>query len=168
MLGGLTIAGVDGPWVDQRYLKFEQQYFYTRNLESEGLGLQIRPDLVTCIEVGEHLSPSRAGTLCKDLTSFGAPILFSAAVPGQGGHGHQNEQYMSYWAELFYNLGYLPVDFLHEFLWVDESLPFWLRQNPVVFYPLSKISGWRKNYLVNNSTTLDRIHPELHKIRFNS
>ncbi len=158
---GLSIGGVDGPWVDHRYLKFDPQYFYTRNLECDKLSLSIVPDFVSCLEVAEHLSPDSAMSLCEQLTSFRAPILFSAAIPGQGGQGHQNEQFTSFWADLFSKFDYLPADFLHSSIWVDDSLPFWFRQNPVVFYPISSLGGWRSTHVVKDNRLLDRAHPEL-------
>jgi SAM-dependent methyltransferase len=164
-IDGLMIAGVDGPWVDMRYLRFDPQHFYTRNFEVDPLDLTLKPDLVTCVEVAEHLNPNCAASFCGELVSYGAPVLFSAAVPGQGGQGHKNEQYTSYWAKIFNSYGYFPIDFLHPLIWVDDSLPFWLRQNPVFFYPLSRITGWRTSYMVRDFKLLDRVHPELHKRR---
>jgi SAM-dependent methyltransferase len=163
LVEGVMIAGVDGPWVDMRHLRFDPQYFYTRNLESDKLEFSLKPDLVTCIEVAEHLDESCAVSFCGELVKYGSPVLFSAAVPGQTGQGHKNEQHASYWAEIFNKYGYQPVDFLHPSIWLDESLPFWLRQNPMVFYPVSRITGWRTLYLVKDFKILDRVHPELHK-----
>jgi len=33
-------------------------------------------------------------------------VLFSAAIPNQGGTGHINEQWQEYWAEKFYANGF--------------------------------------------------------------
>lgn len=59
-------------------------------------------DLVLCWEVAEHLPPEAADTLCDTLASCVAPggvLLFTAAVPGQGGAGHLNEQPTAYWQD---------------------------------------------------------------------
>lgn len=57
-------------------------------------------DLVLCWEVAEHLPPEAADTLCDTIVSClasGGTLLFTAAVPGQGGAGHLNEQPTAYW-----------------------------------------------------------------------
>jgi hypothetical protein len=57
-----------------------------------------RSEMVLCLEVAEHLPPTAAGTLCDTLAVVtGDVLLFSAAVPGQGGSGHVNEQPHDYW-----------------------------------------------------------------------
>jgi 2-polyprenyl-3-methyl-5-hydroxy-6-metoxy-1,4-benzoquinol methylase len=59
-----------------------------------------RFDLVLCTEVAEHLPSSEADTLVRllcALSKVGAPIVLSAAYPGQGGHDHINEQPPEYW-----------------------------------------------------------------------
>lgn len=59
-------------------------------------------DLVLCWEVAEHLPPEAADTLADTLvklTVLGGRLVFTAAVPGQTGAGHINEQPHSYWRE---------------------------------------------------------------------
>lgn len=63
------------------------------------------------LEVGEHIPPSLAGAFVEYLTATGDLIIFTAAQPGQGGHGHINEQPKSYWAEKFLQFNFV----------VDES-----------------------------------------------
>lgn len=57
-------------------------------------------DLVLCWEVAEHLPISAAETLCDTLVrATGQRLLFSAAIPGQTGNGHVNEQPHEYWRD---------------------------------------------------------------------
>jgi hypothetical protein len=42
----------------------------------------------------------------RTLANHSDKILISAARPGQGGHGHFNEQQPEYWIEKFNALGY--------------------------------------------------------------
>lgn len=59
-------------------------------------------DLVLCWEVAEHLPAASADTLCDSLVRHLSPegvLVFSAAVRGQGGKGHLNEQPLSYWRD---------------------------------------------------------------------
>jgi hypothetical protein len=54
-----------------------------------------------CLEVAEHLPADSAPTLIDSLVSLGPVILFSAAIPFQGGTHHVNEQWPEYWARHF-------------------------------------------------------------------
>jgi 2-polyprenyl-3-methyl-5-hydroxy-6-metoxy-1,4-benzoquinol methylase len=60
------------------------------NLEA-GIPDQGMFDLVICIEVIEHLSDEAAERLVKQITNSTNVVLFSAAIPGQGGIGHIND-----------------------------------------------------------------------------
>jgi hypothetical protein len=57
-------------------------------------------ELVLCWEVAEHLPPKSADTLCDTLAALtSGTLIFTAAVPGQGGSEHLNEQPHGYWLE---------------------------------------------------------------------
>jgi len=60
-------------------------------------------DITLCIEVAEHLPPDLADEFVRRLCNTADVILFSAAHPGQGGHGHINCQDKAYWIEKFNN-----------------------------------------------------------------
>jgi hypothetical protein len=51
-----------------------------------------RFDLVQSLEVAEHIPPAQTEIFVDNLAAHGDVILFSAAVPGQGGEFHVNEQ----------------------------------------------------------------------------
>ena len=51
-----------------------------------------RYELAVCLEVAEHLNESSADNLILQLTNLANRVLFSAAIPGQGGLHHVNEQ----------------------------------------------------------------------------
>jgi SAM-dependent methyltransferase len=89
-------------------------------------------DLAVCLEVAEHLPPERAESFIAELCSLSHTILFSAAVPGQGGTGHLNEQWPPYWAELFMANGMYCSDELRWTIWYDERVCWWYRQNLMV------------------------------------
>jgi SAM-dependent methyltransferase len=162
LVPGLRIAGIDGPWVEMRHLKFTPDLFYQRDLQRQSARIDLDTDLVICLEVVEHLSPDRGAHFCRELCSYNCPILFSAAVPGQGGQGHQNEQFLSYWAGVFQDNGFVCIDVLHSLIWADRRLPFWLRQNPVLFYPKSRAEELNPIKAVEIAENLDRIHPDLY------
>ena len=63
-------------------------------------------DLVWCFEVIEHIHPDYEKAFLHNLIRHSNKILISAAQPGQGGHGHFNEQEPEYWVQKFKKLGY--------------------------------------------------------------
>lgn len=64
-------------------------------------------DLAISLEVAEHVSPE-LGDRLVDLCIQSAPrVIFSAAIPGQGGQGHVNEQPREYWIDRFVQRGYM-------------------------------------------------------------
>jgi 2-polyprenyl-3-methyl-5-hydroxy-6-metoxy-1,4-benzoquinol methylase len=85
------VAGADGSYVDQASLAIPVEQFIATDL-SQPIDLRRRFDLVQCLEVAEHLPADSADTLVDSLVRHGSVILFSAAVPGQGGEHHVNEQ----------------------------------------------------------------------------
>lgn len=65
-------------------------------------------DLILCIEVAEHLPKSAASTLMWSIGRYAHPnsrLVFSAAMPGQGGNNHLNEQPPRYWRSMLYEIG---------------------------------------------------------------
>ncbi|MEO6681923.1 MAG: class I SAM-dependent methyltransferase [Ginsengibacter sp.] len=63
-------------------------------------------DLVWSFEVIEHIHPKYEDIFLNTLVNHSDQILISAARPGQGGHGHFNEQEPEYWINRFKDLGY--------------------------------------------------------------
>jgi SAM-dependent methyltransferase len=66
----------------------------------EPLDLNRTFDLIVCLEVAEHLPPSASDTLCDTIARHCAGyLIFTAAPPGQGGHGHCNLQPFKFWKD---------------------------------------------------------------------
>ncbi|WP_449394980.1 hypothetical protein [Devosia riboflavina] len=84
-------------------------------------------------------------------------VLFSAAIPGQGGVGHLNEQWQSYWADHFAAHGYKPYDVLRDKIWTDEAVPAWYRQNAILF--LNDETAVALGLTASDPALLDRVHP---------
>jgi len=94
--GSARLVGVDG--IESSV--FPQSRFDIKLVRadlSEPLEIDENFDVAVCLEVAEHLDKTRAESLVADLTSLAPTILFSAAIPGQGGTHHVNEQWASYW-----------------------------------------------------------------------
>ena len=63
-------------------------------------------DLAMSLEVGEHLTPDLGDRLVEVCCAHAPLCVFSAAHPGQPGHGHINLQPKSYWVEWFHQNGF--------------------------------------------------------------
>ena len=131
-LGVDDIVGVDGPHVDPATLAIPASRFIAHDL-GETLELGRRFDLVISIEVAEHLPERVARRFVADLCRHADMVLFSAAIPFQGGVGHVNEQWPSYWAAHFAGLGYRPVDAVRPRIWDDERIMYWYKQNMLLY-----------------------------------
>ncbi|HEX3803725.1 MAG TPA: methyltransferase domain-containing protein [Solirubrobacteraceae bacterium] len=62
-------------------------------------------DIVYSFEVGEHLPPELGRRMVAFIAEHAHQVVFTAAIPGQGGMGHVNEQPPEYWVELFTDAG---------------------------------------------------------------
>lgn len=129
--------GVADYWgVDYRVRKEDllipADHFIECDLNKEVLSVATKFDLCLCLEVAEHLKPSRAEQLVKLLCSLSDRVLFSAAIPHQGGTGHINEQWQSWWAELFAHEGFGASD-RQPGIRCNPDIEFWYRQNIVLY-----------------------------------
>ncbi|QLH49207.1 MAG: methyltransferase domain-containing protein [Candidatus Accumulibacter cognatus] len=134
------IRGIDGSHVPIEFLMIPQHSFCPANL-AETVVTDRQFGLAMSLEVAEHLPESRAWTFVKELTQLSKVVLFSAAIPYQGGTAHINENWPEYWATLFHGFGYEPLDFLRPRLWNNNEVCWWYRQNLIVFCEKDFISA---------------------------
>ncbi len=163
-LGVMEVKGVDGPWVkrEKRLLYIEDEEFLVHDLQLP-LELNKKYDLVISLEVGEHLSESAAKTHVQNLISAGNIIVFSAAVPFQGGQNHINEQWPSYWENIFAKYDFLLNDVIRPNIWSNTNIPWWYRQNSFLYV--------HKDVSINDiklPILRDVIHPELYMAKVNN
>lgn len=130
--GVSDVTGIDGDYIDRSQLLIPRERFFAHDL-TEPLRLGRVFDLATCLEVAEHLPEARAKSLVADLTSLAPCILFSAAVPGQGGTQHVNEQYLPYWLDLFQSHRYQAIDPIRPLILGNDSVEWFYQQNIVIF-----------------------------------
>ncbi len=161
--GVSDIFGVDGKWVKKERLLISEKDFRVVDLEKP-LEIDRKFDLAVCLEVAEHLSKNSAKGFVESLTNLAPIILFSAAIPYQGGTNHVNEQWLKYWAELFKEKEYFPIDIIRKKIWNNNEVSFWYAQNIMLFV--------RKNYNLNKmkfeESVLSMVHPKLYlqKVRY--
>lgn len=129
---GAAGLGLDGPWVPQDALVIAADRFQEADL-SKPIDLVRSFDLALCLEVAEHLPAKAAATLVGTLTRHAPAILFSAAIPGQGGTGHLNEAWPQVWCDLFAEAGFDGLDVLRQEIWNDPLIEPWYRQNLLLF-----------------------------------
>jgi SAM-dependent methyltransferase len=131
-LGASDLQGVDGDYVDRSLLMFKESAFKPTDI-TQTFNFDRSYDLVQCLEVAEHVTPSASNTLVDNLVRHGNHVMFSAAVPGQGGEDHINEQTYGYWRDLFAARGYRLFDFLRPLLVNNEAVEPWYRYNILLF-----------------------------------
>lgn len=153
--GASSAFGIEGAWVTSAMLDDARITFAPQDLEQRFTGPRV--DLALSLEVGEHLSPGRAESFVADLVALAPAILFSAAIPGQGGVGHRNEQWQSWWAERFAAEGYQAYDLIRPSIWTDEAIPAWYRQNIVLY--LDAATAGTLALTPTAPALLDRVHP---------
>jgi SAM-dependent methyltransferase len=159
--GVKDLLGVDGDYVDLEMLKnfLREDQFVTHDL-TESIDLGRTFDLVISLEVAEHLPESSADSFVKTLISHGDVILFAAAIPNQGGQGHLNEQWPSYWREKFKSHGFDMCDCLRRGFWDNTNVDWWYRQN--LFLVVSENSSLEISKILDCPNL---VHPELYNWR---
>lgn len=157
------ITGLDGGYVDINKLLIPRERFIPSDL-ARGMSHRGRYDLVISLEVAEHLPASRAAGFVQDLVELGPVILFSAAIPGQGGTHHVNEQWPEYWRDLFARHDYVLIDCLRRRLWNNERVDICYRQN-MMFYVrrchLANVPGLAREQGCSGLAPLSIVHPQL-------
>jgi SAM-dependent methyltransferase len=155
------VLGVDGDYVNRKLLRIPEHLFHVHDLVTP-LRLPRRFDLAISLEVAEHIAPSHAERFVDDLTRLAPVIIFSAAIPAQGGTHHVNEQWPEYWAELFQKKEYVVIDCIRPLIWSDSQVEFFYAQNILLFaaeshlhrYPLLEAEASRRR-----ADPLARVHP---------
>jgi SAM-dependent methyltransferase len=155
---GCEILGVDGSEVTLNQLLIPSDRFQRRNL-AEPFRLERRFDLVNCLEVAEHLASSRADSFVSDLCRLGDVVVFSAAVPGQGGTHHVNEQWPSYWIPKFRSNGFLPLDCIRPAIWGNPKVAWWYVQNAFAFVKEDRLTDYRNAQNAARDLPTDLVHP---------
>ena len=157
-----TIAGVDGDWVDEAMLQIPRAAFQRADL-SRPFQVAGQFDVAISLEVAEHLPPESAAGFVASLTALAPIVVFSAAIPFQGGVEHKNEQWPDYWAALFANHRYVAVDCLRSRVWKNDNAQFWYAQNMMVFVREDRLGSIRDPEARPNdraSSMLSIVHPK--------
>ena len=168
--GVADAVGVDGDYVDRKQLLIDESRFIAHDLNRELDVVELcrrnafdRFDLAISLEVAEHLAPERSDGLVKDLCALADVVLFAAAVPFQGGAGHINERWQSWWAQKFADNRYDPFDVLRRDIWSRRDIAWWYKQNTIFYVKRYSAAHARfaGRFARPADTMFDLIHPEL-------
>jgi SAM-dependent methyltransferase len=141
--GVRDVRGIDGPWVDGKALLIRPEQFVAADL-AKPIDPGKRFDLAISLEVAEHLRAEHAATFVESLARASPLVLFSAAIPFQGGVRHYNEQWPEYWVALFRRCGYACVDCIREKVWNDSRVQYWYAQNTLLFVDEASLEKYPK------------------------
>ena len=130
--GVTDVVGIDSERVPLDLLRIDRDRFRTADL-AHPPATDRDFDLAVSLEVAEHLPEEAADRFVAFLCSLAPVVLFSAAIPGQEGEVHLNEQWPSYWATRFAAHGFEPVDVLRPLLWDNEQVAWFYRQNLLIY-----------------------------------
>jgi len=131
-VGVETVIGVDGDYVDRSRLFIDEESFVPCDLAAP-LDLGRKFDLVQSLEVAEHIPRDKADVFVDSLVRHGDVVVFSAALPGQGGIRHVNEQPFSYWRDRFADRGFVLIDAIRDKILSDEDVTWWYRYGILVY-----------------------------------
>jgi SAM-dependent methyltransferase len=158
-LGAKKVLGIDGIHIDRKMLCIEDHEFLRHDLTFP-LMISQKYDLAICLEVVEHLPEQAADHIVELITQSSDVVLFSAAIPGQGGQSHINEQWPDYWNQKFRKNDFFPVDNLRQTFWDNEKIEWWYRQNILLYVKKNAITG-----LPAPTNFPVYIHPELFDLK---
>jgi SAM-dependent methyltransferase len=139
-LGVSEVRGVDGEYVDRGRLEIPADRFEAHDL-TRPFRTGSAYDLAVSLEVAEHLPAEAADVFVQSLTLLAPVVLFSAAVPYQGGEHHVNEQWPEYWAARFASRGYVPVDCLRRRVWDNPDVEWWYAQNTFLYVERGRLES---------------------------
>lgn len=165
--GVLTVLGIDGDYVDRKNLKINEYEFLSFDLRYP-LQLGKKFDLVISVEVAEHLPRECAEMFIESLTQLGPIIMFSAAIPFQGGLHHLNEQWPDYWEEIFRKHNYLVVDCIRNKFWQNDNVAYYYAQNLLLFINndfIDKYPQLAEERRINKRNMLSIVHPKCYLLR---
>lgn len=160
---GCTVLGIDGAEPPPELCPIPGRFVthdLTRPLGPLGIA---GADLAVSLEVAEHLPEARADTFVADLCALAPLVLFSAAIPGQGGTGHIHEQWPQYWVDRLADHGYTASGALRWLIWDDERVENWYRQNLLIFARDSHL--YPALFDTPTAAPLALVHPVLYDAR---
>jgi len=101
--------------------------------------------------------------LVKKICSITNLCLFSSGTPVQTHGPHKNQQWQSYWHDLFDKNQFTALDFIRPAIWNDKDVGPYYRQNCFLFIKKSWLNNneqWQ-NLFKNYQFPTDVVHPQV-------
>lgn len=171
---GIEILGIDDNEMDEKSFFIDKKYYHKTNLTKPAKEIlkeifkKQKPrkfDLVQSLEVGEHFSEEFAPNFIDLLTNLGDLVLFSAAIPYQGGTHHVNCREPGYWANLFKERGFDCFDILRAGLWDVKNIAYYYRQNIMLYARGDSIKALQERGFKKCAKPSYLIHYDMWKLR---
>ncbi len=159
-LGVSRLVGMDGAWVSDVLTNHQKIEFRQVDFSLEIPTITERFDLCISLEVAEHLPINMAPQFITFLSNSANIVAFGAAIKGQGGENHINEQPQSFWVDLFAVNGFECFDVFRPLLWHNADVEWWYRQNMFLFIRKGSHGIDTEQLLRRCTPILDIVHPE--------
>lgn len=166
-MGCRDVLGIDGAYVQTELLQIPPERFRPHDLTMP-ISLERQFDLAMSLEVAEHLESQYAQQFVRSLTRLAPVLLFSAAIPFQGGVHHVNEQWPDYWHALFKAHGFVCIDALRERLWNRTDVLYWYRQNILLYVSeaaLAERAALQRAYERQGGAPRALVHPDAYLLK---
>src|SRR5262249_32708194 len=112
-----------------------------------------------------EIVPVLLGLIQPKTVIDGPLVLFSAAIPFQGGIGHINEQWPDYWVRYFAEREYRPIDCIRRHIWNNPKVEWWFAQNTFLFARQDQLESrpaLKKEWENTDARQLALVHPKKH------
>jgi hypothetical protein len=153
------LVGLDGDWGDKKD-KISNNIEFKATDFTQPFHIDNKYDLAMSLEVAEHLPHEKASLFVESICSASDVVLFGAAIKGQGGVDHVNEQYQSYWYKKFKKYGFECYDLIRANFFNNNEVGVAYRQNTFVYVNKnSEIFEKFHKFEAINEKMLDIVHP---------
>ena len=159
------ILGIDGEYIKQDSLMIDKKDFMSFDLKNP-LNIERKFDMAMSLEVAEHLPKAYSKLFVNSLVGLSDVVLFSAAIPFPSGRGHVNEQYQSFWIDLFEKKGYCAIDCIRKKTWNSKMVKWYYSQNCFMFVKKSRLDCYpllKKEYQNTDILYYNIVHPEAYQ-----
>ena len=162
-LGINKIIGIDQNPYNSEYMLISSDQYLQKDLRNT-IDLDMSACIVISVEVVEHIEEEYGEIFVENLCRHSDIILFSAAIPHQGGEGHVNEKPCSYWSKIFASKGYCYIDCIRPAFWDDNDVAVWYKNNCILYV---KDSVYPSIYpKVSICPPIDIVHPSMVEDKF--
>lgn len=166
-LGAEEVLGVDGDYVRPEALLIDETEFKSHDLCAP-LHLDRQFDLVQALEVAEHIPEEFSDQFVTSIIEHGKVVLFSAAVVGQGGEEHINEQPYEYWRDKFLRRNYYLIDIIRPVISGNRKVKPWYRYNVFLFVARELLASLPEDLspcLIREDSPIPDVSPFWYKLR---